>query len=494
MELRDAAQRIFRVHRWLLCTAVVLGLLAGAAAHVKLESRTYTSSARLSLGGTTPQSTAEAAALAGTIQGIVTGPDRIRGALDAAHITRDAVVFAAKDVNTQPFSASGIMQLQVTDASPIAAATVANYLASDAVATLNTQRQTAIVALEDQLRTESDRLTAALTTLNGQLAASGLSVDRQTALLAARTDASQRLTAISTKQADVELQGAQQIPASVVDAAIPPDRPDPSRLTIDLILGLVAGLVGGLGGAAVWETLRPTAVGRRGMESALGAPVLAAIGTGTADRASQLAALSERARHVARRRGVSTVLLWSRRPDVDLASLRDELQTTVGPRSRGAAAARAGAFEFAVLDPTLAPEPRQGVLAVVPRVTSVSKLETVKDLCRDYDWPLLGVVIADRSHGRRSRRVMAARVAERERAATPSMTVTTMEIAPASTPTSSEVATEPSQGVADVAPLRVVKSEGRSTSSARGRFGKRRRPSAGRATRRAANRPQSGAL
>ncbi len=476
MELRDAAQRIFRVHRLLLCSAVVLGLLAAAAVHVKLEVRTYTSSARLSLGGTTPQSTAEAAALAGTIQGIVTSPDRIRAALDAAHINRDAVVFATKDVNTQPFSASGIMQLLVTDQSPAAAAAVANYLASSAVSVLNTQRQTGIVALEDQLRTQSDRLTATIASLTAQLGGSGLNTDQRSALLAARTDASQRLTAIATKQADVQLQAAQQAQASVVDAAVPPDRPDPSKLTLDVILGLVGGLVAGLGGAAVWETLRPTAVGRRGLEAALGAPVLGSLSGRRADRFSQMDAVTERVRHVARRSGVSTVLLWTPSPRIDLAALCEQMRATLAARSDGAARARAGAFEFAVLDEAHPPEPRQGVVVVAAPVTPVSRLDAVKDLCRDYDWPLLGGVIAKRSR----RRFLAANARR----------VTKSE--PASTDATSVSAPQVLTDAAEVAPLHVVRSmRPADTSAGQRASGQRMTRSARRA---AANQRQSRVL
>lgn len=393
MEIRDAAQRIFRVHRWLLCITVAVGLLAGAAVHVKLESRTYTASARLNLGGSTPQSTAEAAALAGTVQGVVTSPDRIASALAAAHIKRDPVIFANKDVNTQPVSASGILELQVTDTSPGAAASVANFLASGAVSTLNAERQTGLDTVETQLRTESTQLSATIAGANAQLAAGGLSTDRQAALVAERSDASQRLSTIVTKQVDVALQAAQQPSATVVDAAVPPDRPDPSRLVLDIILGLVAGLVAGLGGAAILETLRPTAVGRRGVEAALGAPVVGTLRARAGAAARPTEAAVARICHVARRAEVSTVLLWSPRADLDLASLADAMQSAL--RGHHRAGVRPGSFEFAALDPDAAPERRQAVLAVLPSVTRVSKLDAVKELCRDDEWPLLGAVLME---------------------------------------------------------------------------------------------------
>jgi capsular polysaccharide biosynthesis protein len=392
MEIRDAAQRLFRVHRWLLFIAVMLGLLAGAAVHYKLEARTYTASARLDLGGTTPQSTAEAAALAGTIQGIVTSPDRIAGALAAAHLTRDPVIFATKDVNTQPVSASGILELQVTDTNPGAAAAVANYLADGAVTTLNAEKQAGLDAVQTQLRTQSAQLAATIAADDAQLAVGGLSLPQQTALVAARSDASQRLTAIGTNEANVALQAASTPRATVVDAAVTPDRPDPSRLVLDIILGLVAGLVAGLGGAALLETVRPTAVGRRGVEAALGAPVVGTVDRGTAGVA-QLGAVSERVCRVARRAEVSSVLLWSPRADLDLSQLAGAMQAGLRARPSSGARPRAGAFEFAVLRPEDASEPRQGVVAVLMPVTRVSKLEAVRDLCRDGEWPLVGAVL-----------------------------------------------------------------------------------------------------
>ncbi len=394
MEVRDAAQRVVRVHRWLLLITVTLGLLAGAAVHYTVEARTYTASARLDLGGATPQSTAEAAALAGTVQGVVTSPDRVAGALAAAHVTRDPVIFATKDVNTQPVSASGILALQVTDTNAVAAAAIANYLADGAVTTLNAEKQAGLDAEEAQLRAQGAQLSATIAADDAQLAAGGLSVAQQDAVVAARSDASQRLAAIGTTEANVVLQAASTPRATVVDAAVPPDRQDPSRLVLDVILGLVAGLVAGLGGAALLETVRPTAVGRRGVETALGAPVVGTIAGGAGDGGlAQLNIVSERLCRVARRAEVSTVLLWSPDPGLDLARLAQAMDAALRARPASAPRPRAGAFEFAVLHPEIAPEPRQGIVAVVPPVTRVSRLEAVRDLCRDGEWPLLGAVL-----------------------------------------------------------------------------------------------------
>jgi capsular polysaccharide biosynthesis protein len=417
MEVHEVGQRIFRVHRLLISAMLVFGLAAATGVHVLLESRTYSASARLNLGGAPPQSTAEAAALAGTVQGIVTSPDLVGAALAAARLNRDSVRFAAKDINTQPFSSSGILQLTVTDTDPIGAAVVANQLAADAVATLNHQSQTAMSLLRGQLQADIDQLTAQLKTLDAQLAAANVPQARQTTLLAQRSDASQRLATLVGKQADIQLQAAQQVQAVVVDAATPPDRPDPSRFSLDLILGVVGGAVAGLGGAALRETVRPTAVGRHPIERALGAPVLGTVSRWTVD-GPELVALSDHVRRAAREARVSTVLLWSPHGDAGLGVLAQGLQTTHrSVRDAEGAPQRRGSFKVAVLDPTVPPKPRQGVLAVVEDITTLGTLETVADICRDSGRSLIGAVLQDGRRGRRPRRTAPATAARRSMSA-----------------------------------------------------------------------------
>jgi capsular polysaccharide biosynthesis protein len=405
MELREAAHRIFGVHRWLICAMVVLGLCGATAAHRALESSTYSASARLSLGGAPPQSTAEAAALAGTIQGIVTSPDRVAAALVAAHLDRDPVRFAAKQIDTQPFSASGILQLTVTDTDASGAAAVANSLALDAVTTLNQRAVAAMSVLQTKLQNQVDQLTAQMSQLDGQLASPSLLPAQQATLLAQRNDAAQQLAALAGKQADIQLQVAQQPQAAIVDGAMAPNRPDPSRLPLDLILGLLGGLVAGLGGAALLETLKPTAVGRPAVERALAAPVLGAVSRDLAVGAPELVLMSERVRRAAREAEVSTVLLWSGDQTFGLDQLAHGLQSA--RRAGTTAPPRRGNVRFAVLDPTLPPGPRQGVLAVVGRTTPLSTLEAVVELCRDNRWPLVGAILREGGPRRRRTRQLA---------------------------------------------------------------------------------------
>ncbi len=416
MELHEAAHRIFRVHRWLICAMVVLGLCGATAAHRALESSTYSASARLSLGGAPPQSTAEAAALAGTVQGIITSPDRVAAALGAAHLNRDPVRFAAKQIDTQPFSASGILQLTVTDTDATGAAAVANSLAADAVTTLNEDAAAAMSTLQTQLQSEVDQLTTRMSQLDGQLASPSLLPAQQATLLAQRSDAAQQLAALVGKQADIQLQVAQQPRAAIVDGAMAPSRPDPSRLPLDLILGLLGGLVAGLGGAALLETLTPTAVGRPAVERALAAPVLGAVSRDLAVGAPELVLVSDRVRRAAREAEVSTVLLWSGDQTFGLDHLAHDLQTA--PRVGTTASQRRRNVAFAVLDPSLPPGPRQGVLAVVGRTTSLSTLESVVELCRDNRWPLVGAILRDSGpRRRRTRHLAPAPAAQRTKSA-----------------------------------------------------------------------------
>ena len=55
MEIREAAQRIFRVRGIVILACFVAGLAAGFSVHKVLEKTTYTASARLVLGGSVPR-------------------------------------------------------------------------------------------------------------------------------------------------------------------------------------------------------------------------------------------------------------------------------------------------------------------------------------------------------------------------------------------------------------------------------------------------------
>src|SRR3984957_4255975 len=323
MEISEAAKRLFRVRASVIVSFLASGLAAGFGVHKFVETKTYTASARLVLSGSVPQNSDWAAALAGTVQGIVTSPAEISKALAEAGATRDIVKFT-KDVDTQSLSSSSVVALSVTDPNAGVATAVANTLATDAVATLNAQAQQPSQALLGELQAQIDPLESEIAAIGSELSVARSSAE-VTALLGQGRDLFPHMTAPITEQADIQQQMVQSQGASVVAPATRPDVADPSRLPLDLILGAIASLILGIGLAVILETMRPTLVGRLAIERALGAPVF---GVMNADASAQgdLSALIGRLHRAAERARASTVVLWNR--DEDLSDVARRLQGT----------------------------------------------------------------------------------------------------------------------------------------------------------------------
>lgn len=389
MEISEVAKRIFRARGLVIVAFLLTGLAAGFGVHKGLETKTYTASARLVLSGSVPQNSDWAAALAGTVQGIVTSPAQLSKALAEAGATRDIVKFT-KEVDTQSLSSSSVLELSVTDPNAGVATAVANTLATFAVATLNAQAQQPSEALLSELQAQIDPLASEIAAIGSELSAARSSASEVTALLAQRTDLSQQMTALITKEADIEQQMVQSQGASVVAPATRPDVADPSRLPLDLILGALASLILGIGLAVILETLRPTLVGRLAIERALGAPVF---GVMTADSSApgDLSALSGRLHRAAERARVSTVVLWNR--DEDLSDVARRLQGTKP------SVVRAGRPSLTVRAavPGEPVNPRWALVVVVPPMVPLRTIEEADELRTDEGLTVLGGIIRPRN-------------------------------------------------------------------------------------------------
>jgi capsular polysaccharide biosynthesis protein len=394
MDISEAAQRIFRVRGFVIVAFLIGGLAVGYVVHKAFETTTYTASARLVLGGSVPQTADWASALAGTVEGIVTSPDRISTALADAGASRDIVKFT-REVNTASLSGSNVLALSVTDPKAAVATAVANTLAADAVATLTAQEQQPSEVLLTELQGQIDPLASEIGSIDLRIAAAVAYPATVTALVTQRSDLSQQMTALITKRADIEQQMVQNVGASVIAPAVPPQLADPSRLPLDLILGGLAGLIVGVGLAVLLEMLRPSLVGRAAIERALGAPVLGAM-TEHASAAGDLSTLSGRLQRAAERAEVSTVLLWNR--DEDLSDVVRRLQ---GAKPALVRAARPS-FTVRAAVPGEPVDPRWGLVVVVPPVGPLRTIEWVDELRTDEGPRVLGGIIMRRS--RRARR------------------------------------------------------------------------------------------
>lgn len=397
MEIREAAQRIFRVRGLVVLAFLVAGLAAGYGVHRELETTTYTASARLVMSGSVPQDSGWAAALAGTVEGIATSPDRISAALAQAGVTRDIVKFT-KGVDTQSLSDSSVLELSVTDTNARVATSVANTLATGAVATLNAEQNEPSDQLLGQLDGQITSVTATIDGINARLAEMQPSAPEVPTLVAQRADLTQQLTALITKHADIQQQMVQSVGASVISAAGTPLLPNPSRLPLDLILGGLAGLILGVALAVLLETLRPTLVGRDAIEQALGAPVLGILPV-TATASAEVLALNARLRQAAERARTATVVLWS--GDDDLSDVALRLQSAKPAGSRSAARPT---FTVRAAIPGEVIHPRSGLVVVVPPRVPLHRIEEAEELCTGEGLFPLGAILRPRRRWRRESR------------------------------------------------------------------------------------------
>lgn len=325
MDVGEAVQRIFRVRGLIVCGFLVVGLLAGAAAHVKLDPKMYTGSVRLVLGTSVPQDAAEAEALAGQVQGIITSQDRLSAALADANASRDLVQFT-REISTTALSDSGVIELDVKDRSGAVAASVANTLADDAVTTINGQTNSANQSVLTKLQAQITALQQQSQQIDSQVVAAANNPGLQTALISQRSALASELATLIAKQADIQSQIAQAPVAAVISAATVPALPDPSHLALLVILGALAGLILGIASAAVLEMRRPTLVRREAIERVLEAPVLGVLRSMRVFDENELLALSARVRRAAETARASTAVLYAVGPTDNLDLLAQRLQ------------------------------------------------------------------------------------------------------------------------------------------------------------------------
>ena len=289
MELQEVARRVLIGHRVLILALVIASAGVVTAMHLG-EASTYTAATRLVLDAPAPTSGTEATAIADAAKAIVTSPSHIVAALTSAGVVRDPVV-VGRNITLTPLGTSGVLQLTVQDSDPVSAASIANALADDLIQTrLAISPAAQRSALDDRIKAANDRISVLdkqIVSLGDQLKA--LHVDASTAQTAAvrAQILADRITAYSNERAALtqeELHFASERSSlgpssstptpSVIDRAIPPAHPDPSRLLVDLALALIVGVVLGVGAASILETFGPTLASGESVARALGVPVL----------------------------------------------------------------------------------------------------------------------------------------------------------------------------------------------------------------------------
>src|SRR5205814_7659507 len=181
-----------------------------------------------------------------------TSPNEVRIALRYAGVERNAADVAAHDITVRALGSSGVLQLEVNDPSPRAAAVVANKLSDDLIQTRLAVSQGGYEELHSKLQAQIKGLTSSLEKTVRQIKGSSVPDPR---VLARQTVLQRQLSVAQTSLGNLEAVQAERPKPEIIDRAEAPLTADPSHRAKDAVLGGLAGLLIGLGLAALIETL-----------------------------------------------------------------------------------------------------------------------------------------------------------------------------------------------------------------------------------------------
>jgi hypothetical protein len=239
VELNEAMQRIVRAHWYVIVLCVVAGIAIASA--IQPGGSRYAASTRVALGTTTPQTEAEAAAIASTARAIVTGRERVRDALGAAQLNRNATRVAENDVTVSQLGTSNVVAVTVTDRDPQAAAALANALGSELEQTWlaigHGQTSQTVTDLNARLAALSTQIGTLDAQINATVDPPVKGTDPIRTLLARRDDLSRQATALESERDRLVSSDAQDVQASIVDSASVPGEAQPTDNAIRIALG-----------------------------------------------------------------------------------------------------------------------------------------------------------------------------------------------------------------------------------------------------------------
>ncbi len=229
MDVEDIFRRIFLAYWAWILLLVVAGVGAPAVYHLK-DKGIYTSSVRFVIDVTDPQITTESTADSDAVRSIATSPSHVQNALDVAGVKRDPTTFAARNVVVQPLGSSGVMELQVKDVDPYAAATIANALAADVIATRTAISRTQALQMIDSLTAQISSFDTRIANLDAQTANfRAYPVDELNGLYSERNSLAQERLVLETQRAQIQQALALRPQGGIIDSAQPAMAPDSSR-------------------------------------------------------------------------------------------------------------------------------------------------------------------------------------------------------------------------------------------------------------------------
>jgi capsular polysaccharide biosynthesis protein len=392
MDLQEVTRRVVLGH-WVVILGFVIAAIGAVTVYHQFETPMYSASTRVVLDVAAPTSGTEALAVGDTAKAIVTAPTHIVAALKVAGVERD-IVKLTPNISVAPLGTSGVLLLTVRDSNPTDAASIANALADDLIQTRNAKRVQAEAALDTQIKTLNDRITAlTLDSDSSKAQLKNLPADppgvARAQILAVQITADDNESATLTNQLNpLESERASLAdvtPATQIDAATVPTKPDPSQLPIELALALIIGLVLGVGAAGAMETFRPTLATSDAVARTLGVPVLGWLPDTTA-------LLPVRLKLAAAAGDVRALELIGIGDSLDLSALARSLR---GPLAQGEGEGK-GLAIFSMQDAPPryrnAQAPAHGFVLVAPERIKKDALVPVQELVALSGHPLLGLI------------------------------------------------------------------------------------------------------
>ncbi|GAA2423368.1 hypothetical protein GCM10010191_39170 [Actinomadura vinacea] len=452
MEIDEVAARVVRSYWKLLLAMTVLPLvLVGLVMSGQEPPHAATSRLQASSKATDAAAgDAGVSIVVSQVKAFATGRTLLDRVLRGQRIGRDPVKLAKK-VTVAGLGTSTVVELTVEDPDPAVARRLTDAIGAAVVAEINESNQGSIsrqlAAIEKRIR-DLEKELGPLSRRAGAVPVPDIGAANERERVAAE------LSDLRTGRSELRTELSTAGTASVVQPAVLAERTDPVVM-MAAIAGLV-GLIGGILVAVVIEMFRPTIPGPGRVARRLGVPLLGRADGGDAE----LADLGRRVRLAARRAGVDRIALVGAQgplpaelvsrivsavygdgggvvqasaaePPPDEPDESGPSVNSNGPSSGagggssvvragakgtgtaviakkagevaapGGAAPRPGAkrsacqaHAFEDIDPGADDE--AGVVAVAGPVTTLSGLQSVRDLVAASGWPLLGVVATTR--------------------------------------------------------------------------------------------------
>jgi capsular polysaccharide biosynthesis protein len=293
-----------------------------------MHQRTYAATSRLLLTSAAPQSSYQASALVDEAKAFATSPTLVASAIAGSHARRSVRQVARREIAVTALGSSALVDLTVTDRSPMVAKNLSASLSRLVVDNINKSPYSAIAPALSDLQGQIASLTAQRDQLVSRLGAS-TSPQQSAAITQALDGVLAQLAQLAASREQLQAQPAAETGAELV--AQPTHAIAGSRHLVQLLgLGAILGLAVGALLAAILALIRPTVPGARSAALELNSSVLGSCGS-----LPELGRAASMLRLAAEHAGIRTVVVAGGLAEPRLASLAAELREATGGAAVG---------------------------------------------------------------------------------------------------------------------------------------------------------------